>query len=436
MSLASEQTLLQDTMSRIDGLKDIRPPIIICNEEHRFLVAEQCREINVSPADIILEPEGRNTAPALCLAAMRILEKQDDIILVMPADHIVKDKKAFMEAVQQAASLAGQGKLVTFGVVPVSPETGYGYIKKGKNNQVERFVEKPDKETAKRYFESGEYLWNSGMFVFLASLWLDQMEKFRPDILTACREAYKKVKQDRDFLRVGGDAFKACPSDSIDYAVMEKTDKAAVVPLDAGWSDVGAWSSLMDVLPSDKNGNVISGDVITHETRDSFIHSEHRLVAVAGVENVVVVETADAVLVTNKENAQDVRLIVNKLDQEKREEIHFHRRVYRPWGHYEGVDKGDTFQVKRITVKPGAALSLQKHEQRAEHWIVVAGEATVTRGEEVITILENQSTFIPIGMKHRLENRGKKPLEIIEVQSGEYLGKDDITRFDDDDGRA
>ncbi len=432
LALVNDRTLLQDTICRVDGLNDVAQPLIVCNEEHRFLVAEQCRQLGRNPLDIILEPVGRNTAPALTLAALRILDDDKDaIVLVMPADHLIKDDKAFRAAVKEAASLAVEGKLVTFGIVPRTPETGYGYIKKGQGHSVTAFVEKPDAATAEQYLASGDYVWNSGMFMLSASSWVEELTSYSPAMIPPCEQALRQGKRDGDFFRVDKDAFTTCPSDSIDYAVMEKTSRAAVVPLDAGWSDVGAWSSLWDVSPHDEQGNVIEGDVYLHDTQNSLLISQHRLLAAIGVKNVIIVETPDAVLVVDRDKAQDVKDIVKRLKTENRSEHQTHRRVHRPWGSYEGVDTGARFQVKRITVKPGAALSLQMHHHRAEHWVVVTGTAKVTRGDEIIILSENQSTYIPIGMKHRLENPGTIPLEIIEVQSGSYLGEDDIVRFED-----
>ncbi len=447
--------MLQETVLR--GARNVEgaaAPLIVCNEEHRFLVAEQVRELGETPAEIILEPVGRNTAPALTLAALAIEKRGGDpVLLVMPADHMIRDQQLFNGAVVAAVSLAEAGNLVTFGIVPAGPETGYGYIRLGEALQtvdpaakvaayaVAAFVEKPDLATAQSYVDSGDYLWNSGMFVMRTSIWLRAIGRFRPDILAACRRAMEGGRADRDFYRVDKQAFAACPGDSIDYAVMEKVtaDKgdlqAAVVPLDAGWSDVGAWPAIWEVGVPDADGNVTRGDVLTHGTRDSLLFAEHRLVAGVGLEDMVVVETADAVMVAHKSQAQEVKKIVDQLKAGNRSERLTHRRVYRPWGTYEGIDAGDRFQVKRIVVKQGAALSLQMHHHRAEHWVVVRGTARVTRGEEVFLLSENQSTYIPIGVTHRLENPGTLPLEIIEVQSGSYLGEDDIVRFEDVYGR-
>ncbi len=452
LPLVEEGTMLQETVRRLDGLPDCKAPVIVCNEEHRFLVAEQMRLLGKSPASILLEPLGRNTAPALTLAALALMQDAEDgIMLVMPADHVIQNAVAFHVAVQQGAALAQEGSLVTFGIVPTEPETGYGYIKKGASMtaaavsgkaaakpdrtsgswQVAAFVEKPDAATAQSYLGSGEYLWNSGMFMMRASVWLAELAAYRADIEQACRAAYTGGARDGDFFRVEKSAFSSCPSDSIDYAVMEKTAKAVVLPLDAGWSDVGAWSALWQVRAHDADGNVIQGDVHAHATTNTLLIAQHRFLAAVGVKDMVIVETADAVLVAHKDSAQDVKKIVDHLKKHNRDEYKNQRKVYRPWGCYEGVDAGPRFQVKRITVTPGASLSLQMHHHRAEHWIIVKGTARVTRGDEVFILTENQSTYIPLGTKHRLENPGSIPLEMIEVQSGGYLGEDDIVRFDD-----
>jgi mannose-1-phosphate guanylyltransferase/mannose-6-phosphate isomerase len=432
LCLTGEKTMLQQTVGRLAELPAATAPVVVCNEEHRFLVAEQLREIDRAPAEILLEPSGRNTAPALTLAALAVQTRYGNgILLVTPADHVIQDTPAFVKAVLEALPLAQSGKLVTFGIVPTSPETGYGYIRRGPDHSVAAFVEKPDAATARQYVDSGEYLWNSGMFMMKASVWIDEIRRHRPDILEACERAQANGRRDGDFSRVDKNAFLACPSDSIDYAVMEKTDRVAVVPLDAGWSDIGAWSALWQVAVQDENGNVLQGDVYAHDTRNSMLIAQHRLLASVGVKDVIMVETPDAVLVVHKDQAQNVKEIVDRLKRDKRSEHQIHRRVHRPWGSYEGVDEGERFQVKRLVVKPGASLSLQMHHHRAEHWVVVKGTAKVTRGDEVILLSENQSTYIPIGTKHRLENPGTIPLEIIEVQSGSYLGEDDIVRFDD-----
>lgn len=432
LCLVGERTLLQEAVGRLAGLEGVADPLLVCNEDHRFMVAEQIRELGCNPADIILEPAGRNTAPALTLAALALHERRDGgLMLVMPSDHLIQQPTAFHEAVRRAIPLAASGRLVTFGVVPTAPETGYGYIRRGRDHDVAAFVEKPDAATARKYLESGEYLWNSGMFLMRTDVWLAELQRFRPDILQACRRAFAAGRRDMDFYRVDKAAFLECPGDSIDYAVMEKTDRAAVVPLDAGWSDVGAWPALWQINRRDEQGNVLQGDVLAHDTRDALLISQHRLLATVGMRDVIVVETADAVLVAHKDQAQNVKRIVERLKAQHRSEYQFHRRVYRPWGSYEGLDAGERFQVKRLIVKPGAAVSLQMHHHRAEHWIVVRGTARVTRGDEVSLLSENQSTYIPIGTRHRLENPGAIPLEIIEVQSGSYLGEDDIVRFED-----
>lgn len=433
LCLIGDQTLLQQTVSRLDGLENVAAPLLVCNEEHRFLIAEQLRQLDKTPADIILEPVGRNTAPALTLAALALLKDAPDdaLMLVMPADHVVQDVKQFHAAVQEGVALAERGNLVTFGIVPTAPETGYGYIKVGPANHVAAFVEKPDADTAEQYVVSGDYLWNSGMFMMRASVWLEELNRFHPAMLEACKAAYEQGKRDSDFYRVNAQAFGSCQANSIDYAVMEETDRAAVVALDAGWSDIGAWSSLWEVSNQDDQGNVMQGDVYQHATKNTLLIAQHRFLAAVGLDDIIVVETPDAVLVAHKDHAQSVKEVVNHLKSDKRSEYQTHRRVYRPWGYYEGIDAGQRFQVKRLMVKPGAALSLQMHHHRAEHWVVVKGTARVTKGEEVFMLTENQSTYIPLGTTHRLENPGNIPLEIIEVQSGSYLGEDDIVRFED-----
>lgn len=439
LALVGEETLLQQTAVRLDGMANVAAPLVVCNEEHRFLVAEQLRQCGRTARTILLEPFGRNTAPALTLAALTLLENgHDPVLLVMPADHVIRNRTLFQRAVAEGARLATEGRLVTFGIVPTQPETGYGYIRKGKRvtagasaHDVDAFVEKPDATRAAEYLASGQYLWNSGIFMMRAGAWLTEMERHRNDIAHICREAYKRGKADADFFRVDRATFDNCPSDSIDYAVMEKTGEAVVVPLDAGWSDVGAWSSLWQVCDRDAQGNAVRGDVLAVDTCDTLLYAEHRLLAAVGLRDMIVVETADAVLVAHRDRAQEVKEIVQRLKDDKREEHIAHRRVYRPWGHYESIDRGERFQAKRITVNPGAALSLQMHHHRAEHWVVVKGRARVTRDDEVFELTENQSTYIPIGTKHRLENSGAEPLEMIEVQSGSYLGEDDIVRFED-----
>lgn len=445
LPLAGQLTMIQETAKRVSGER-FAAPFIICNEEHRFIVAEQLRSTSVEPADIILEPVARNTAPAVCLAALRILEETPDggLMLVMPSDHVITAPERFLEAVGKAASAAAAGALVTFGITPSQPETGYGYIKAGTPlgvhdgvHAVERFVEKPDQATAESYLTNGSYLWNSGIFLLSAAAYLTELERFNPAIVDACRRALAASRRDLTFLRVGAEAFAASPSDSIDYAVMEKTGHAAVVPVDMGWSDVGAWSALWDIAEKDGQGNATKGDVVLSDARNVYARSEDGLlVAVVGVENVVVVATDDAVLVAERDRAQEVKQVVERLKADRRNEHALHTTVHRPWGCYRGVDRGDRFQVKRITVKPGEKLSLQMHYHRAEHWIVVEGTALVTRGEEKVFVYENQSVYIPMGTVHRLENPGKVPLHLIEVQSGGYLGEDDIVRLDDSYARA
>lgn len=438
LPLVGVNTLLQETMIRLQGKNNVQAPIFVCNEEHRFLVAEQARLLQIEPDCILLEPEGRNTAPALTLSAL-YLQAHDEqaVMVVMPADHVIQNAQAFFQSVRKAVEQAQSGKLVTFGIIPKTPETGYGYIKKGAEldnsgvYQVAGFVEKPNVQTAQEYLATGAYLWNSGIFVLTPTTWLKELEAFRPDILEACKQAMQANKTDGSFLRVQKEAFSACPSDSIDYAVMEKTNKAVVVPLDVDWSDVGAWSSIWDIGSKDEQGNKFDGDVLTYGVKNSLVVAEHRLVAAVDVENIAIIETADAVLVVPRDKAQNVKEIVTQLKKQNRDEYKYHRKVYRPWGAYEGIDKGDRFQVKHLTVKPGASISLQLHHHRAEHWIVVQGTAEVTRGDEVFTLSENQSTYIPLGVKHRLKNPGKLDLEIIEIQSGSYLGEDDIVRFED-----
>lgn len=442
LKLCGESTLLQQTLSRLQGMEALGPTII-CNEDHRFMVAEQLRQLGVQGAGVLLEPVGRNTAPAIALAALNAVVKGNDdpILLVLAADHYIADQTAFQQAVRAATCLAEQNKLVTFGIVPSRPETGYGYIQRGDSLEVAgfnvaRFVEKPDLARANDYLESGDYYWNSGMFMFKASVYLDALESFRPDILTACKSALGLGHKDMDFIRVDPVAFAACPDDSIDYAVMEKTTEAAVIPLDAGWSDIGSWSALWEIGEKDGQGNVCKGDVLAFNTQNSLIHAEHKLVTTVGVENLVVVETKDAVLVVHKDKVQDVKKVVEAIKNSGRHEHMNHREVYRPWGVYDSIEAGERYQVKRITVSPGAKLSVQMHHHRAEHWVVVSGTARVTNGEKTFLVTENESTFIPIGEVHALENPGKIPLELIEVQSGSYLGEDDIVRFEDHYGRV
>ncbi len=436
-------SLLQQTMDRLKLLPQAGSPVVLCNENHRFMVAEQLHEMGVG-ATIILEPVARNTAPAVAIGALSTSEIADDpTLLVLPADHSISDPKTFSEAVSLGLEVSRSGHLITFGIVPTKAHTGYGYIKKGKPLPgcesalfVDRFEEKPDLPQAQRYYESGDYLWNSGMFMFKASAYLSELSKFAPEILSSVQEAYDRRSEDLDFLRLNKDAFSTAPNISIDYAVMEKTRSAAVIPLDCGWSDLGSWPALWDVGSKDEEGNVTTGEVLIAGTRNCYLHSTQRLLATVGLEDVVVVETADAVLVASKDKAQNVKEIVEELRQNGREEAALHRRVYRPWGSYECIDSAERYQVKRITVKPGASLSLQMHYHRAEHWIVVRGTAKITKGDQTLILTENQSTYIPLGETHRLENPGLIPLELIEVQSGSYLGEDDIVRFEDDYGRT
>jgi mannose-1-phosphate guanylyltransferase / mannose-6-phosphate isomerase len=458
LALTSEHTMLQETVRRLDGLDEEHPrqavgqidPIVVCNESHRFLVAEQFRVMGRRPSEIILEPKGRNTAPALTLAALSATRGgADPVLLVMPADHTIRNEPGFRAAVADACVIACAGAVVTFGIVPSKPETGYGYIRQGRAYEVDGlsgsayllsgFVEKPDAETAEDYLESGQYLWNSGIFVLRASLWLGLIERFRPDIARAVALAFDAVEHDGDFLRLDPDHFGACPSDSIDYAVMEPLARdtgdanppAVVVPLDVGWSDVGAWSALWEVRDQDASGNVLDGDAFVHDARNNLLIAHHRMLAAIGVEDLIVVETPDAVLVVSKAHAQDVKAVTQFLQHEQRNEYRHHQRVHRPWGSYEAIGQGPRYQVKRLIVKPGESLSLQMHHHRAEHWIVVSGTARVTCDDKAFLLTENQSTYIPVGSSHRLENPGTIMLELIEVQSGGYLGEDDIVRFED-----
>jgi len=447
LPLVNQFTMLQNTIMRAEGISAIMSPIVVCNDDHRFMVAEQMRQLGVESAAIILEPIGRNTAPAVALAALHALTYEENpLLLVLPADHVINDVDNFHKVIEKGMPSAIAGKLITFGIVPAGPETGYGYIKADKKTNltgndsvvfnVDRFVEKPDVTSAEGYLASGDYYWNSGMFMFTARTYLEELGKYAPDMLTACKAAYAKAVVDNDFIRLDRDIFSACPGDSIDYAVMEKTTEAVVSPLNAGWSDVGSWSALWEIGAQDDHGNVLKGDVLLHDTKNCYISATERLVATVGLEDHVIVETADAVLVARKDRVQDVKAIVNQLKADKRQEALVHRRVSRPWGAYQSVDNSDRFQVKRITVNPGASLSLQMHHHRAEHWIVVKGTARVVKGEEAILLSENQSTYIPLGVTHRLENPGVIPLELIEVQSGSYLGEDDIVRFEDVYGRS
>jgi mannose-1-phosphate guanylyltransferase/mannose-6-phosphate isomerase len=440
LPLVSSRTMLQETVLRLDGL-DATAPIVVSNEAHRFLVAEQLREIDCQPRAILLEPKGRNTAPAVALAAHAALaeDEGDSLLLVLPADHLIRDVPAFHAAVEIAAAAARDGALATFGVIPNAPETGYGYIRRGRREgefyRIAQFVEKPDLVRAQSYLANGEYYWNSGMFLFRARRYLEELEKFAPDIASVVRTSFARATRDLDFTRIDASVFDSCRSESIDYAVMEKTGDAVVIPLDAGWSDVGSWSSLHDACERDEHGNTLRGDVIVENTRDSYIYSESRLVATVGLRDCVVVETKDAVLVAPMNQAHEVKKLVERLKADRRYEHALHREVFRPWGSYDNLDVGQRFQVKRLVVKPGGMLSLQMHHHRAEHWVVVSGTARITRGDETFLLEENQSTYIPIGVRHRIENPGRIPLHIIEVQSGGYLGEDDIVRFDDRYGR-
>jgi mannose-1-phosphate guanylyltransferase/mannose-6-phosphate isomerase len=440
LSLTGKQTMLQDTALRLAAIAGALPPIVVCNEAHRFTVAEQIRALDVQPSAILLEPSGRNTAPAVAIAALMALKIDPDATLVVaPADHVIRDANKFAQAAEVAVALAQHDKLITFGIVARAPETGYGYIRRGEGAgpayPVAQFIEKPPLDLALQYVASGDYFWNSGMFVFKASRFLAELSSLAPDILAACTAAFQSAKTDLDFVRIDKAEFIKCRSESIDYAVMEKTRDALVLPLDAGWSDVGSWSSLFDVLPADEEGNVLLGDVMVHDTRDCYVHSTSRLVAAVGMEDHIIVETKDAILVAPKDRVQDVKDLVAKIKKSGRTESALHREVFRPWGSYDSVDSGERFQVKRLTVKPGAVLSLQMHHHRAEHWIVVQGAARITRNDETFLLAENESTFIPVGATHRIENPGKVPLHIIEVQSGSYLGEDDIVRFEDNYGR-
>ncbi|MBT8150678.1 MAG: mannose-1-phosphate guanylyltransferase/mannose-6-phosphate isomerase [Gammaproteobacteria bacterium] len=438
----SGSSMLQQTVQRLTGLPRLGGALFVCNNENRFLVAQQMQDISASVDAILLEPAARNTAPAVCCAALHALQNDSEAtLLVLPADHLVADAHALQQALLLAEQAANQDYLVTFGVVPDQPETGYGYIRKSGDtgvagaSEIAEFVEKPDLATAQAYLADGSYLWNSGMFMFRAARYIEEIGARAPDILAACEKAVAASRRDLDFTCLDADAFASCPSDSIDYAVMEKSARRAVVDLDAGWSDVGSWSSLHEVQPADGNGNVAVGDVLAIETNNSYLHSEHRLLATLGVQDLVVVETADAVLVADRNKVQDVKKIVSQLQASGRGEGDTHKIVYRPWGSYETISLADRFQVKKIIVSPGHKLSLQKHHHRAEHWVVVSGTAQVTCGDKVFTLSEDESTYIPLGHKHRLENIGKIPLELIEVQSGSYLGEDDIVRYDDVYGR-
>ncbi len=447
LPLVGDRTMIQDTALRTAKLPEVAAPIVVCNEAHRFLVAEQLRQVGVEPQAILLEPVGRNTGPAVAIAALAALaapkrqEGRDSapLLLVLPADHVLADVGAFRRAVEAAIPAARDGRFVTFGVVPTHPETGYGYIRQGTGSGLVRpvaaFVEKPDAARAEDFVKSGDYLWNSGMFLLPAQGYLEELGRLHPAMLAACRQAFSAAARDLDFVRLDQAAFEACRADSIDYAVMEKTDRASIVPLAAGWSDVGSWASLQAALPPDASGNVTRGDVVSEDSNDCLLFSTQRLVAAVGLRDHVVIETKDAVMVAPRERVQDVKRLVEQMKKAGRSEPGLHREVFRPWGSYDSVDAGPRFQVKRLTVKPGAKLSLQKHRHRAEHWVVVKGTARITRGADVFLLSENESTFIPIGTVHRIENPGTEPLQIIEVQSGSYLGEDDIVRLDDTYGR-
>ena len=443
LPLVNDESMLQNTVQRLSGFEALDSPIVICNESHRFMVAEQLREIDIAPEAILLEPVGRNTAPAIALAALHaIREGEDAELLVLPSDHVIEKVSVFHDAIEVALKQAKAGRLVTFGIQPEYAEVGYGYIKSignGLSRQVVEFLEKPDLELAEQYVASGQHYWNSGMFLFKASAFIEALIQYRSDIYSQVKKAYEGAVVDLDFVRVDNDAFERCPSDSVDYAIMEpaaESESVVVVPLDADWNDVGSWSSLWSISKKDVNGNATKGDVITHETTNSYIQAQGKLVATVGVSDLVVVQTDDAVLVADKNSVQSVKNIVLELSASSRSEAQNHRKVYRPWGYFDSLDKGDGFQVKRLVVNPGSKLSVQKHHHRAEHWVVVSGTAKVRNGDNTFLLTENESTYIPIGEIHSLENPGTVPLEIIEVQSGGYLGEDDIVRLEDNYGRV
>ena len=439
-----EDTLLQQTQQRLAGLPGLASPLLICNEDHRFIVAEQLRQIGVEPQAILLEPIGRNTAPAVAVAALQATAHgEDPLLLVLAADHVIRDAATFRATVIAGMAAAEAGQLVTFGIVPTAPETGYGYIEAaqsllGANEPVPiaRFVEKPDRATAEQFLATGRFTWNSGMFLFKASAILAELERLAPEVVSACRSSLEHDSSDLDFLRLEREAFASCPSVALDVAVMERTDRGAVLPLEAGWSDVGSWSALWETADQDSDGNVLRGRVISEGSSNCYLRSEHRLVVGLGVEDLVVVETDDVVLVAHRDRAQEVKAIVGRLEREGAPESKAHRKIYRPWGSYDGVTEGERWQVKRIVVNPGASLSLQMHHHRAEHWIVVQGTAVVEKDGNSELVGENQSTYIPLGCRHRLSNPGRIPVELIEVQSGPYLGEDDIVRFEDRYGRS
>ncbi|MDH3977811.1 MAG: mannose-1-phosphate guanylyltransferase/mannose-6-phosphate isomerase [Gammaproteobacteria bacterium] len=441
LRLVGEHSLLQQTLLRLSGLNtELLQPLVICNQSHRFLMGQQLEEIGIKPK-MVLEPQGRNTAPAVAVAALLQAKPADTALLVLPADHVIQDNAALIQAIELAVQAASDGRLVTFGIVPTQPETGFGYIRASNDEhstavlKVDQFVEKPDFDTARRYVQSGDYYWNSGMFVFSAKAYCDELAQRNPEILEACRRAISGIDPQADVISLDEQAFIACPADSIDYAVMEHTNLASVVPLDAGWSDVGSWSALHEISDQDDEGNTLSGDVVAVDCRDSYVHAEHRLVGLVGLEDCVIVETKDAVLVAAKDRAQQVKNLVDQLESDDREEVKLGREVFRPWGSYDSLENAQGFQVKRLSVLPGAILSLQLHHKRAEHWVVVAGVARITLNEDVFDLQVNEHVFIPLGAKHRIENPGSEILHIIEVQVGDYLGEDDIVRFEDKYGR-
>jgi len=442
LPLVGDNTMLQETILRLNGLDNLADPIIVCNADHRFLVAEQCQHIDIASPTILLEPVGRNTAPAIAAAALQSLKQTDDaVLLVLSADHVIQDVEVFHQAINIACQQAQEGKLATFGIVPTDANTGYGYIKSSvdSNNgahKVEEFVEKPDLETAQTYLEQGNYLWNSGMFMFKATTLIDELTTHSPEIVTSVNDAVNNAEQDLDFIRLDKTAFESSPSDSIDYALMEKSDNVVVVPLDAGWNDIGSWSALHDIGTKDANGNVIKGDVFMQDTTNTYIHANGHMIATIGVQDLIIVDTPNATLISTKDKSQEVKNIVEQLQRQDREEQSCHRKVYRPWGWYDSIEMGKHFQVKRLHVNPGAKLSLQMHHKRAEHWVVVSGIATAINGKEMLILTEGESTYIPIGTTHALENHTDEILEIIEVQSGTYLGEDDIVRFEDIYGRV
>jgi len=442
LPLVGDNTMLQETILRLEGLDNLADPIIICNADHRFLVAEQCQQIDIKNPTILLEPVGRNTAPAIAAAALQSLKQTDDaVLLVLSADHVIQDIETFHAAINIASNQAQAGKLATFGIVPTDANIGYGYIKASKNDdngayKVDEFVEKPDLKTAQSYLEQGNYLWNSGMFMFKATTLVDELTAHSPDIIKSVSNAINNATQDLDFIRLDKQAFELSPSDSIDYALMEKSDNVVVVPLDAQWNDIGAWPALYDIGTKDSQGNVIKGDVITQGTTNTYINADHHMVAAIGVDNLIIIDTPDATFIATQDKAQEVKSIVESLQASGRCESSTHRKVYRPWGWYDSIESGEYFQVKRVHVKPGAKLSLQMHHKRAEHWVVVSGTATVTNGEQTFSLEKGESTYIPLGAIHALENKTSEPLEIIEVQSGTYLGEDDIVRFEDIYGRV